>query len=262
MDEFIKLLQNKIAILDGAMGTSIQKYKLTEEDFRGNEFSSYTKTMKGNNDVLNITRPYVIKEIHEKFLDAGADIIETNTFSSTTISQADYSLENYVYQLNYEGAKLAKAACDKYTQITGSKKFVAGSIGPTNRTLSISPDVENPAFRNISFDELSTAYYQQMEALLDGGVDLFLIETIFDTLNAKAAIVAAETLMEKKGIKVPIMISATISDRSGRTLSGQTIEAFCNSILRDSVISIGLNCSLGAKDMVPFIRELSSQLPC
>lgn len=261
MNDFIELLNGKIAVLDGAMGTSIQKYKLTDEDFKGSEFADYEKMLKGNNDILNLTKPDVIREVHEKFLEAGADIIETNTFSSTTVSQADYGLEKYVYRMNYEGAKLAKEACLKYEKLTGSKKFVAGSIGPTNRTLSISPDVENPAYRHLSFDELESAYYEQMEALLDGGADLFLIETIFDTLNAKAALVAAEKLMEKRGVTLPIMISATISDRSGRTLSGQTLEAFCNSISRKSVVSIGLNCSLGAKDLVPFIRELALSIP-
>jgi 5-methyltetrahydrofolate--homocysteine methyltransferase len=261
MSNFFNSLQEKILLLDGAMGTSIQKYKLTEEDYKGVEFANFHKPQKGNNDILNLTMPHIIKEIHLKFLEAGADILETNTFNATSISQADYGLESQVYRLNYEGAKLAREACNEFSAKTGTPRFVAGSIGPTNKTLSMSPDVENPAFRNLSFDELESAYFEQMEGLVDGGADLFLIETIFDTLNAKAALVAAEKVMEKKGVTIPVMISATVADKSGRTLSGQTIEAFCASIGRKSVVSIGLNCSLGAKDLIPFIKEIAKSQP-
>ena len=197
MSNFFNSLQEKILLLDGAMGTSIQKYKLTEEDYKGVEFANFHKPQKGNNDILNLTMPHIIKEIHLKFLEAGADILETNTFNATSISQADYGLESHVYRLNYEGAKLAREACNEFSAKTGSPRFVAGSIGPTNKTLSMSPDVENPAFRNLSFDELESAYFEQMEGLVDGGADLFLIETIFDTLNAKAALVAAVELAKE-----------------------------------------------------------------
>jgi len=251
-----KHLKERILILDGAMGTSIQKRALKEEDYRGS--CACNRNQKGNNDILNITNPSIIADIHREYLEAGADIIETNTFNSNRISQGDYGLENKVYDLNYYGAKLAKELVKEYTAKNPNKpRFVAGSIGPTNRTASISPDVENPGVRNISFDELLAAYEEQIEGLVDGGVDILLIETIFDTLNARAAIMAADNVLEKKGLDLPIMLSGSITDASGRMLSGQTLEAFAESVKNHRVISIGLNCAFGARDMIPFIRELS-----
>lgn len=247
-------LKERILVLDGAMGTSIQKLGLNEVEFHGH--CHCHKNQKGNNDILNITNPDIIKAIHRAYLNAGADIIETNTFNSNRISQADYGLEEKAYELNYLGAKLARQCADEYS-VNDSKKFVAGAIGPTNRTASLSPDVENPGIRNISFDELSSAYEEQIEGLVDGGADILLIETIFDALNARAAIFAAENVFEKKGIVLPIMISGTITDKSGRILSGQTLEAFAESVKNDKVISIGLNCAFGARDLIPFIKELS-----
>lgn len=249
-------LKNRILVLDGAMGTSIQDYKLGEEDFRGS--FSCKINQKGNNDLLNLSRPDIIKAIHESFLEAGADIIETNTFNSNSISQKDYEMEEKVYKLNYEGAKLAREIADKFTaKDTTKPRFVAGSIGPTNRMLSMSPDIQNPGFRNVSFDELFLAYKEQIEGLVDGGVDLLLIETIFDSLNARAALFAADEVLEEKNIDIPIMLSGTITDKSGRLLSGQTMEAFAASMKNSRVISIGLNCAFGAEDLLPFIRELS-----
>ena len=247
-------LKERILVLDGAMGTSIQKLGLNEVEFHGH--CHCHKNQKGNNDILNITNPDIIKAIHRAYLNAGADIIETNTFNSNRISQVDYGLEEKAYELNYLGAKLARQCVDEYS-VNDSKKFVAGAIGPTNRTASLSPDVENPGIRNISFDELSAAYEEQIEGLVDGGADILLIETIFDALNARAAIFAAENVFEKKGIVLPIMISGTITDKSGRILSGQTLEAFAESVKNDKVISIGLNCAFGARDLIPFIKELS-----
>ncbi|MDP4142916.1 MAG: methionine synthase [Bacillota bacterium] len=250
-------LKDRILVLDGAMGTVIQGYKLEEADYSGG-CNCHHHNQKGNNDLLNFNRPDVIKAIHERYLRAGADIIETNTFNANRMSQADYSMEDKVYELNYEGAKLARAAADSFmSKHPGETRFVAGSVGPSNRSASISPDVENPGFRNISFDELVSAYAEQIKGLVDGGVDVLLIETIFDTLNARAAIFAADTVLEEKGIDMPLMISGTITDKSGRTLSGQTMEAFAASIKNDRVISIGLNCAFGAKDLVPFIKMLS-----
>lgn len=249
-------LKERILILDGAMGTSIQKIGLKEEEFKG--ACACHKNQKGNNDILNITKPSVITEIHREYLEAGADIIETNTFNSNKISQADYGLENKVYDLNYYGAKLAKELAMEYTEKNPNKpRLVAGAIGPTNRTASLSPDVENPGIRNISFDELLEAYEEQIEGLVDGGVDILLIETIFDTLNARAAIMAADNVLGKKALDLPIMLSGTITDSSGRVLSGQTLEAFAESVKNHRIISIGLNCAFGAKDMIPFIKELS-----
>ncbi|MBC2581327.1 methionine synthase [Clostridium sp. DJ247] len=249
-------LKNKILVLDGAMGTAIQNHGLTEADFRG--ACQCVQNQKGNNDLLSLNRPDVIKSIHEDYLQAGADIIETNTFNSNRISQADYGMEEKSYDLNYYGARLAREAADIYTEKNPHKpRFVAGSIGPTNRTASLSPDVERPEYRNISFDELVSAYKEQIEGLVDGGVDVLLIETIFDTLNARAAIYAADTVLEEKQLDIPIMISGTITDKSGRTLSGQTMEAFAASVKNQRVISIGLNCAFGAKDLIPFIKELS-----
>ncbi|MGL5151038.1 MAG: methionine synthase [Clostridium sp.] len=249
-------LKRKILILDGAMGTCIQNLNLQEEDFRGEAFKDIHIEQKGNNDILSITQSEYIKNIHNDYLSNGADIIETNTFNGTRISQQDYGLEEYVYKINYEGAKIARECADNFT--TEKKpRFVAGSIGPTNKTLSISPDVENPAIRGISFEELESAYKEQIAGLIDGGVDLLLIETIFDTLNARAALCAATHVYKEKNVNLPIMISVTLTDKSGRTLSGQTLEAFVASINHDDVISIGLNCSFGAKDLIPFVRELS-----
>ena len=255
-----KLLKEKILVLDGAMGTMIQRYSLDEKDFRGERFINHSCDLKGNNDLLSITRPDIIKAIHLEFLNAGADIIETNTFSSTSIAQEDYNLSDIIYDLNYESAQVARSAADALS--TNEKpRFVAGSIGPTNRTASISPDVENPAFRSISFDQLKDAYYEQVKGLVAGGVDLILVETVFDTLNCKAALFAIEEVFEDLGKRLPIMVSGTITDQSGRTLSGQTAEAFLNSISHIPLLSIGFNCALGAKAMRPYIKELSDKSP-
>ena len=255
-----KLLKEKILVLDGAMGTMIQRYSLDEKDFRGERFINHSCDLKGNNDLLSLTRPDIIKAIHLEFLNAGADIIETNTFSSTSIAQEDYNLSDIIYDLNYESAQVARSAADALS--TNEKpRFVAGSIGPTNRTASISPDVENPAFRSISFDELKDAYYEQVKGLVAGGVDLILVETVFDTLNCKAALFAIEEVFEDLGKRLPIMVSGTITDQSGRTLSGQTAEAFLNSISHIPLLSIGFNCALGAKAMRPYIKELSDKSP-
>jgi len=253
-----KQLQDHILVLDGAMGTMIQRYPLEEADFRGDRFASHASSLKGNNDLLNLTRPDIIFEIHKEYLAAGADIIETNTFSGTTIAQADYHLEDAVYDINFQGAKLARNAADLFTD---KPRFVAGSIGPTNRTASISPDVNNPGYRAVSFDDLKTAYREQIEALMDGGVDVLLIETVFDTLNAKAALFAANEVFEHRKIALPIMISGTITDRSGRTLSGQTPEAFLISLQHVKLLSIGLNCALGSELMEPYLAVLSDKSP-
>ena len=255
-----QLLKNRILVLDGAMGTMIQRYKLTEEDFKGEQFKNHTSDLKGNNDLLSITRPDIIKAIHKEYLDAGADIIETNTFSGTSIAQADYSLESAVYELNFQSAKIAKEvaiACST----SDKPRFVAGAIGPTNRTASISPDVENPAFRHITFDQLKEAYIEQVTALIDGGVDILLVETVFDTLNCKAALFAIEDVFEERNIRIPISVSGTITDESGRTLSGQTAEAFLNSISHIPLLSVGFNCALGTKAMRPYVSELAKKAP-
>jgi len=257
------LLFKRILILDGAMGTMIQKHKLTEEQYRSERFKDYPRDIKGNNDLLSLTQPQIIKEIHQQYFKAGADIVETNTFNSNAISMADYKMESLVYELNVAAAKLAKSAADQFTKENPSKpRFVAGAIGPTTRTASISPDVNNPAFRAIHFDQLVEAYSEQLRGLLDGGVDLILIETIFDTLNAKAAIFAYETVSEKIGYKLPLIISGTITDASGRTLSGQTTEAFWISVKHARPLAIGLNCALGPKDMRAYIAELSRIADC
>ncbi len=253
------LLQNsldeRILILDGAMGTMLQKFNLLEEDYRGERFQNSTIELKGNNELLSLTRPQVIKEIHEEFLKAGADIIETNTFSANSISQSDYQLQDLVREMNVEAVKIAKEAALKYS--TKEKpRFVAGSIGPTNKTASISPDIVNPAYRDVTFDDLYKAYKEQIEILIECGVDILLFETIFDTLNAKAGIFAAREVIKETGKEVPIMISTTLSDKSGRTLSGQTLEAFCNSIEFAKPLAVGMNCSLGIQDMTPYIQEL------
>jgi len=250
-------------IIDGAMGTMIQRYRLEEEDFRGERFKDHSHDLKGNNDLLSITRPDIIQEIHEKYLEAGADMIETNTFSSTTIAQADYKCEHLAYELNKCSAEVAKKACEKYNQMNPSKpRFVAGALGPTNRTASISPSVEDPGFRNVSFDELVTAYLEQIRGLIDGGADILLIETIFDTLNAKAAIYACLTFFEQVNMRYPVFISGTITDLSGRTLSGQTTEAFYISVMHSDMMSVGLNCALGTKQMRPFVQALSECAEC
>lgn len=254
----IEILEKKIVVLDGAMGTSIQKYNLTEKDFRGELLKDFHKDQKGNNDILSLTKPEVIKEIHKSFLKAGADIIETNSFNSTSISQEDYGTENLVYDLNYNAAKIAREVADKFTKNNPNRaRFVAGSIGPTNKTASLSPHVENPGYRNVTFDSLVNAYKEQISALIDGGVDCLLIETVFDALNCRAAIVAANKVYEEKQVVLPIMISGTLTDKSGRTLSGQLLDAFAQSVRNENVISIGLNCSFGGADMIPFIKQLA-----
>jgi 5-methyltetrahydrofolate--homocysteine methyltransferase len=258
-------LNERILIIDGAMGTMIQHYKLEEKDFRGERFRDWHKDVKGNNDLLSITQPQIIEAIHKEYLEAGADIIETNTFSSTSIAQADYDMQSLAYELNIAAAKCARNAIDSFLSETNnqSRKFIAGAIGPLNKTLSLSPDVNNPGFRTVTFDEVANAYYDQIRGLVDGGVDLLLIETIFDTLNAKAAIYAIKKYFKNiKKQELPIMISGTITDASGRTLSGQTLEAFYISIAHANPLSVGLNCALGAKEMRPHIEELSEIASC
>lgn len=251
-----EILKNRIAILDGAMGTMIQRYKLTEADYRGERFKDHPKDLKGNNELLQFTRPDVITEIHEQYLAAGADLIETNTFGATSVAQEDYGLAHVAREMNVAGARLARAACDKYS--TPEKpRYVAGALGPTPKTASISPDVNDPAARNVSFDALKDAYYEQAEALLEGGADVFLVETIFDTLNAKAAIFALDELMEATGERLPVIISGTVTDASGRILSGQTVSAFWHSVRHAKPLAVGLNCALGAALMRPYIEELA-----
>ncbi len=252
------LLKERILVLDGAMGTMIQRHKLEEGDFRGERFKNHPSPLKGNNDLLSITRPDIIKDIHMQYLEAGADVIETNTFSSTTIAQADYHLETLAYELNYQSAKIAKEAADEFTQRDPSKpRFVAGALGPTNKTASLSPDVNNPGYRAVTFDDLRIAYKEQAKGLIDGGADLLLIETIFDTLNAKAALFAVQELFEEMGTSYPVMVSGTITDASGRTLSGQTTEAFLISVSHVPLLSVGLNCALGAEQLRPYLQILN-----
>lgn len=256
------LLKERVLVLDGAMGTMIQRHTLEEEDFRGERFKDHAHPLKGNNDLLSLTRPVIIKDIHQQYLAAGADIIETNTFSSTTIAQADYHLEDAVYDLNFESAKIAKEVALEFTEKEPHKpRFVAGSIGPTNRTASLSPDVNDPGYRAVSFDDLVKAYGEQATALMDGGVDILLVETVFDTLNAKAALFAIEEVFDQKGYELPIMVSGTITDASGRTLSGQTTEAFLISLSHVPLISIGLNCALGAEQLRPYLQTLAKKAP-
>lgn len=255
-------MAERILVLDGAMGTMIQRYKLEEDDYRGEIYKNHTHSLKGNNDLLTLTRPDIIKEIHAAYYEAGADIVETNTFSGTTIAQADYHLEHIVYELNYQGAKIAREVADVFTAKNPEKpRFVAGSIGPTNRTCSLSPDVNDPGFRAVTYDELVTAYYQQCKGLIDGGADILLVETIFDTLNAKAALFAIQSLFEDIGEEFPVMVSGTITDASGRTLSGQTTEAFLISVEHVPLLSIGLNCALGAKELRPYLQVLAKEAP-
>ncbi|MEP2280742.1 homocysteine S-methyltransferase family protein [Maribacter sp.] len=260
MKDIKEILKERILILDGAMGTMLQRYKFTEEDFRGERFKDYEHPLQGNNDLLSLTQPEAIAEVHRKYFAAGADIVETNTFSGTTIAMADYYMEDLVYELNYESARIAKMVADEFTQKEPNKpRFVAGSIGPTNKTASMSPDVNDPGYRAVSFDELRIAYKQQVEALLDGGSDILLVETIFDTLNAKAALFAIEEVKEERNIEVPIMVSGTITDASGRTLSGQTAEAFLISICHIPILSVGFNCALGANQLVPHLEVIASK---
>ena len=253
-----KIAKEKILILDGAMGTMIQQYSLDENDFRKGWFEDHQYPLKGNNDLLSLTRPEIIKKIHAQYYDAGADIVETNTFSGTSIAQSDYQLQDYAYDINFHSAKLAREVADDFTEKEPNKpRFVAGSIGPTNRTASISPDVNDPGFRNVSFEELNVAYKEQVKGLIDGGSDILLIETVFDTLNAKAALFAVQEVFQELKIELPVMVSGTITDASGRTLTGQTTEAFLISMSHYPLFSIGLNCALGAKDMQPYLKTLS-----
>jgi 5-methyltetrahydrofolate--homocysteine methyltransferase len=255
-------IKERILVLDGAMGTMIQRHKLEEEDFRGEQFKNHHSSLKGNNDLLSITRPDIIKEIHAEYFAAGADIAETNTFSSTTIAQADYHLEDAVYELNYQSAKIAKEVSDEFTKNEPNKpRYVTGSMGPTNRTASLSPDVNDPGYRAVTFEELVDAYTEQIRGLVDGGVDMLLVETVFDTLNAKAALFAIEQYNMNNEVNIPTMISGTITDASGRTLSGQTTEAFLISVEHIDLLSIGLNCALGAKQLRPYLQILAKHAP-
>jgi len=258
------ILEKRILVLDGAMGTMIQRYKLEEKDFRGDQFKDHSIDLKGNNDLLSLTQPQIIKDIYREYLKAGADIIETNTFNGTSISQSDYGTEKFVYDMNFSAAKLAKEAADEYTKLNPDKpRFVAGALGPTNRTASISPDVNDPGYRAVTFNEFRESYKEEARGLIDGGADVLLVETIFDTLNAKAALFGIQELLEETGNETPIMISGTIVDQSGRTLSGQTTEAFWISVSHiKNLLSVGLNCSLGPAQMRPFIEELSSIADC
>tara|TARA_B100000378_G_scaffold272849_1_gene264919 strand:- start:1559 stop:2578 length:1020 start_codon:yes stop_codon:yes gene_type:complete len=258
MSKLEELLAEKILILDGAMGTMLQEYKFSEEDFRGDRFKDWPVSVQGNNDLLSITQPEAIATIHKKYFQAGADIVETNTFSGTTIAMADYQMEELVEELNYESARIAKQVATELTEANPDQpKFVAGAMGPTNKTASMSPDVNDPGFRAISFDELRIAYKQQARALIRGGVDILLVETVFDTLNAKAALFAIDELKEELDLDIPVMVSGTITDASGRTLSGQTAEAFLISVSHIPLMSIGFNCALGAKQLTPHLEVLS-----
>jgi len=262
MDDIKKILKERILVLDGAMGTMIQRYKLEEEDFRKGWFEDHSNSLKGNNDLLVLTRPDIIKAIHAEYLDAGADLIETNTFSGTSIAQADYGLEKYAYDINFYGAKIAKEVCEAYTAKNPNKpRFVVGSIGPTNVTLSLSPDVNDPGFRNTTFNAMVDAYMEQVKGLIEGGSDILLVETIFDTLNAKAALFAIENVQKNLNTNLPIMVSGTITDASGRTLSGQTTEAFLISVQHANLLSIGLNCALGANALRPYLQILKNKAP-
>ncbi|MGX7667423.1 homocysteine S-methyltransferase family protein [Flavobacterium pedocola] len=254
MSKIHEAIKERILILDGAMGTMLQRYKFEEEDFRGERFKDFAHPLKGNNDLLSLTQPEAVKEVHRAYFAAGADIVETNTFSGTTIGMADYHMEDLVYELNYKSAKIAREVADEFTD---KPRFVAGSIGPTNRTASMSPDVNDPGFRAVTFDELRIAYKEQVEALIDGGSDILLVETIFDTLNAKAALFAIEEVKEERNIDIPIMVSGTITDASGRTLSGQTVEAFLISISHIPLLSVGFNCALGADQLKPYLKRLA-----
>ncbi len=267
MKSIQQLLQERILIIDGAMGTMIQRYRLTEADYRGERFKDWPHDVKGNNDLLCLTQRQIIKDIHKQYLEAGADIIETNTFNAQRVSLADYRMQKLAYEINFAAAKIAREAVDEFTvnsqQPTVNLKFVAGAIGPMNKTLSLSPDVNNSGYRAVTFDEVASAYYEQVKGLVDGGADMLLIETIFDTLNAKAAIYAIKKYFrDTKQKQLPVMISGTITDASGRTLSGQTLEAFYTSVMHAKPLSVGLNCALGAAQMRPHIEELSSIASC
>jgi len=256
------ILRERIMVLDGAMGTMIQRHTLEEEDFRGERFKNHSHLLKGNNDLLSITRPDIIKDIHTQYFAAGADIAETNTFSGTTVAQADYHLEDIVYELNYQSAKIAKEVADEFTEKEPHKpRFVAGAVGPTNRTLSLSPNVNDPGYRAVTFDQLKIAYKEQVKGLMDGGADIILVETIFDTLNAKAALFGIQELFDQLGRSLPIMVSGTITDASGRTLSGQTTEAFLISVSHVPLLSVGLNCALGARQLRPYLQVLNEHAP-
>jgi len=258
MSSIQEAIKRNILILDGAMGTMLQRYNFSEEDFRGERFKDFPHSLKGNNDLLSITQPQAIRAVHAAYFEAGADIVETNTFSGTTIGMADYHLEDIVYELNYESARIARGVADEFTAKNPDKpRFVAGSIGPTNRTASMSPDVNDPGYRAVTFDDLRIAYKQQVEALIDGGSDLLLVETIFDTLNAKAALFAIEEVKDERNIDIPIMVSGTITDASGRTLSGQTVEAFLVSVSHIPLLSVGFNCALGADLLKPYLQTLA-----
>lgn len=260
MSDIRAALKERILVLDGAMGTMLQAYKFTEDDFRGERFKDFPVPLQGNNDLLSITQPEAIKTIHAKYFEAGADIVETNTFSGTTIAMADYQMEDLVYELNYQSAKIAKEVAEEFTKKEPNKpRFVAGSIGPTNRTASMSPDVNDPGYRAVTFDELRIAYKQQVEALMDGGADILLVETVFDTLNAKAALFAIAQVKEERNIEIPIMLSGTITDASGRTLSGQTAEAFLISVSHVPLLSIGFNCALGANLLRPHLEAIANK---
>ena len=255
-------IEKRILVLDGAMGTMIQRYRLTEEDYRGERFKDYHRDLKGNNDLLSLTQPHIIRKIHSAYLEAGADIIETNTFNATSISQSDYGLESLAYEMNRASAEIARAVADEFTKMDSRKpRFVAGALGPTNKTASLSPDVNDPGYRAIKFEQLYDAYSTQAEGLLDGRVDMLLVETVFDTLNAKAALFAIQDLLEERGVKIPVMVSGTITDLSGRMLSGQTVEAFLNSVSHVDLFSIGFNCALGVKELRPFVEEISNKAP-
>ena len=260
MHQIQKIARERILILDGAMGSMLQDYRLDEAGYRGARFADWPHPLKGNNDLLNLSQPQIVEEIHSKYFAAGADMVETNTFNAQTVSMADYGMESLVRELNLAGARLARKAADAHST-PDKPRFVAGAIGPTNRTLSLSPDVNRPGYRAISFDELATAYQEQTEALIEGGVDVLLVETIFDTLNAKACLYAIQDAFTATGKELPIMISGTITDASGRTLSGQTTEAFLISMSHMPLLSIGLNCALGAKDLRPYLQTLAANTP-
>ena len=258
MSKLEDLLSQKILILDGAMGTMLQEYKFSEEDFRGKAYADWPVPLQGNNDLLSLTQPDAIATIHRKYFEAGADIVETNTFSGTRIAMADYKMQDLVYELNYQSARIARQVADEVTAADPSKpRFVAGAMGPTNKTASMSPDVNDPGFRAVTFEELYQNYKEQAKALIDGGVDILLVETVFDTLNAKAALFAIDELKEEEGLDIPVMISGTITDASGRTLSGQTAEAFLISVSHIPLLSVGFNCALGAKQLTPYLEVLA-----
>lgn len=260
MSRLAEELKARILVLDGAMGTMLQRYRFSEEDFRGRRFKDWPQSLQGNNDLLSLTQPEALAEVHRKYLEAGADILETNTFCATSIAMGDYGMGEHVYELNYESARIAKEVAAEFTKREpGKPRFVAGSIGPTNKTASMSPDVNDPGFRAVSFDTLRKAYKEQAGALIDGGVDVLLVETIFDTLNAKAALFAIEEVKEERGLDIDVMISGTITDASGRTLSGQTAEAFLISVSHIPMLSVGFNCALGAKQLLPHLEVLSAK---